>query len=348
VYWIDVLRAASIALIVFGHIDRHAVTLNLGLVRVPMFFFISGLLVSPRLLAASRAAVTEKYVRSLIVPYVFFGLVTYAVWLVLNLRAPTEAYFRFGPFHSLIGLLYGISGPARWIAHNEALWFLTCLFVVHHLFHALFSRLGTPVRTMAGSVGIGCVGYALLLLLPFRLPWNLEIAMMAVVFYAAGHAVREWDLNALLRRRTTASVALALGSACFALAVFLNGPADMNMGRIGLLPLFYLGGMAGILAAIVLAQRVPRFTFVEVMARNTLVILGLQLPLYDGLKRIFLGALETRFQGVSDTWMYSVTATTIVISICLLLARPLRRFVPWAVGVRGQERPVGHALTAAS
>lgn len=93
---LDSLRGFGILLVVWGHISRSA-----GLVswifsfHMPLFFIISGMLFHERQFLDSF----KKKVARLLIPYLFFGIVTFAYWALIERRFRGGQWFR----HECVG-----------------------------------------------------------------------------------------------------------------------------------------------------------------------------------------------------------------------------------------------------
>jgi acyltransferase len=87
-------------------------------------------------------------------------------------------------FNDIYSILY--AGP--FISYNPALWFLTCLFVTELLFYGFAKKYyGDPRKLVFWITVAGVLGYLYSVYVPFRLPWNADVAFSAVVFYGAGN-----------------------------------------------------------------------------------------------------------------------------------------------------------------
>ena len=333
-YWVDFLRALTIVLVVFGHVDDHQLTHYLSAVRLPMFFFISGLLASRVMLAGSFQNYLRKYFWSLIVPFYVFGLAVYPFWYFKNLHVPTTTFLRDGSHIPFFGMLYGVNGPQQWLIHNYPLWFLTCLFSVHHLFWVIRRLFVTPFQILLASLFLGLCGFLILHLCPFRLPWNLEIAMAAIVFYAMGYLSKTLHLTNFLARDSNALLAFPVALAVCIGIVLVNGPIDMDNGVLGRPEFYYLGGLGGIVACIIIAMRMPYSRVVSFIAKNTLAILAMHSPLLFLLRKTANHFWGLGIQGVSHILTYTVSATVISITMALLVSIPLRAYAPWTLGLR--------------
>jgi len=170
--------------------------------------------------------------------------------------------------------------------------------------------------------------------LPYRLPWNFEIAMIALVFYSMGYVTQIYDLAEVLADSLTAAIVFLVALAGCLIAGWFNGPIDMNMGVVGTPALLYLGGLSGGVICIILAMRAPRLQLIILLAQNSLVILVLHITVLQGMMRVGILTLGNTFvTTVPDTWAYSLSVTVITIAVCLLVSRPLRRYLPWTIGM---------------
>ena len=93
-------------------------------------------------------------------------------------------------FTGIYSILYAL-GPM--ISYNPPLWFLTCLFVTELLFYWLAKRYyWQPGKLVIWLTVAGIIGYLYSVYVPFRLPWNADVALTAVVFYGAGNLFRKF------------------------------------------------------------------------------------------------------------------------------------------------------------
>ena len=145
------------------------------------------------------------------------------------------------------GLIYGIGAQLK---NDEVLWFFTCLFSTAVLFWFLWRV--KPARAAVGlTIVLAMFGPAIYRLLGFRLPWNLDGAMVAVGFYGLGFVGRERLQNALTVHPGIKLCLLGALAAAVAWAARMNGLADLNALELGYLPWFYVGALAGIAGVVV-------------------------------------------------------------------------------------------------
>ena len=125
--YIDIAKGIGIFLVVFGHVTHNiALREYIWSFHMPLFFFISGYLFNP---TEGLKTHIKKRIKSIIIPYIIFYVVTYCYWALF------ERHFRGGVYsllHQLIGLPYGTYSV--YMNFNGALWFLPCLFTTDIFF----------------------------------------------------------------------------------------------------------------------------------------------------------------------------------------------------------------------
>jgi acyltransferase len=131
--WIDTLRALGILFVVLVHTGRLHDSFVLVYIKsffIPLFFFISGLLVKESFFRKSFSDFLKKTSQRLLIPYFVFSVISYLSWLVILRRFKHQS---FDVLHFFLGIFYS-SGSGNWLSFNIALWFYTCLFSVQIIF----------------------------------------------------------------------------------------------------------------------------------------------------------------------------------------------------------------------
>ena len=135
--FIDAAKALGIVLVVLGHAPGRpdgVTTLIYGF-HMPLFFFISGYLLSPERASGPLRLAIARAARSLLMPYAFFFVVSMAYWLATrHLGARAAKFAQVTPADALHGFVTGLSSD---LFINVALWFLPCMFVVQVLYAAV-------------------------------------------------------------------------------------------------------------------------------------------------------------------------------------------------------------------
>jgi len=335
VAWVDNAKAFGMFLVVWGHtsgINQDAKELIYAF-HVPLFFFLAGTLAKPKYLSLGLVEFLKRNLRLLIVPYIFFWCVSYACWM-LNLYLTDRASVALLDTWTapLVGLFYG-TGEA--LELNVTLWFFTGLFCTTILFWAVW-RIPNRALAAAAIALVGLIGPTACWITDYRLPWSIEPALVALVFYASGFACQKKLKTATSWSFVTKLLITAVLVATVVVTVRSNGLADMNSMRLGNLALFYIGAFSGIAAVVLLCSVLPGNSIATGIARITIVVFPLHLLAFRVLTGIavFGFGLDQSFKDESFAW--SLFYTIAAMAICCVCAIVLRRCVPWATGYRSR------------
>lgn len=152
--------------------------------HIPLFFFLSGMVFSNKRYPDFKSFLLKR-VNSLIKPYIVFSVLTWIVWAAFSYvtHANVDSYWM------PLAETFIAQGSGGFLLHNVPLWFVTCLFVVEIIYYFLadLKRLWIMTITIVMATisywainNLECFDITLL-------PWNIEVAMLAIPFYAAGH-----------------------------------------------------------------------------------------------------------------------------------------------------------------
>lgn len=185
VEYIDVAKGIGILLVVWAHIlvegASHRVIYAF---HMPLFFLISGMLFR-RDKYEGIADFARRRAKRLLIPFVTYSVITWLVW----------ATFRFVRHDSVVSywdpLLQTViaKGSGAYMVHNSALWFIPCLFATEIVYFT-FSRLDDAARFVISSACAASsfiLGHCFAGDWWFLLPWNLDAALIAVLFYCIGN-----------------------------------------------------------------------------------------------------------------------------------------------------------------
>lgn len=117
--YLDYVKGFGILLVVLGHIYDASNPIKIWLYsfHMPLFFIISGFFAKN----IEFKVLFKKKFKSLIIPYISFGIITMGLMIVTNSGLS-------GEFKEYV--YFFITGVGR-----DALWFLTCLFLIEIIFH---------------------------------------------------------------------------------------------------------------------------------------------------------------------------------------------------------------------
>lgn len=369
-HWIDALKGFGIILVVLAH---HSLPIALDTYifsfHMPLFFFISGFLFDFRKYAESGIGFVKGRVRSLIVPYFAFAGLTCLFYFLLDTGfqpgVTNIEFFENTALSGIYSILYAL-GPM--VSYNPPLWFLTCLFVTELLFYGLAKNsYRKPRKLILWLTAFGVIGYLYPVYIPFRLPWNADVALSAVVFYGAGNLFRK---NMEAETVSSSGTSLNPGSGMKAdlksrgkfirtgklfpgIFIFLNllylayllefpssDKVNMNVLEYGNFFSYYLLAFSGAFTFVYLFKKIGGSKVLEYYGKNSLIVLALHFPLKDILTKLTVLGL-----GVEPEYFYYNTAFALSLTVLnLLFLIPvifvINAYFPFLLGKRrGLQNP---------
>jgi len=362
-HWIDALKGIGIMLVVLAH---HSLPIALDTYifsfHMPLFFFISGFVFDFGKYAESASNFVKGRFKSLIVPYFYFAVITCLFYFLLDeLYTPgvrSIEFFENSMFHGISHIFVGF-GPA--VSYNPPLWFLTCLFITELLFYGLAKKYyGEPRRLVLWITVSGVIGYLYSVYVPFRIPWNIDVALAAIVFYGAGNLFRKLTEPEI---ESGADFSLKLDSgliekfskvekylpvvatllSIFYLGYLLKFPTDekVNMNVLqygGSFFSFYLLAFAGIFTLVYLFKKIGSSKILEYYGRNSLIILALHFPLKDVLTKlvaIVLG-VNTEYFYYNAGFALGLTVLNLVLLVPVIYI--INNYLPFLLGKKGSSK----------
>lgn len=185
---IDILRAIGIFFMIAGHIGFGDFfnTFIHGF-HMPLFFIISGMFYKAP--AKSKKDSTQNgilrnifhMVKTLLLPYFFFGMMNYLIWLCFNWDK--ENYL--GPLKALMWI-NNFNQYDNVMPYAGALWFLTAIFFTRLIYLLIDSYMKYNWMKHLAVTIISLFGCLADSFLPFELPWSFAPACAGVGFYACG------------------------------------------------------------------------------------------------------------------------------------------------------------------
>lgn len=340
-YWVDTIRVVTIGLVVF----YHAVAINggpptpfnqlLSLLRVPLFFSLSGFMLSGETLKASAPQLARKYWHALVIPYLALGAATWLLWVLKLNLVDHSAMSASRQLRALGGLLYGVSGPEHFMESNEPMWFLSCLVVVHSLYYGARRAVPDFRLRLLVAAATGFAGQLLVHAESWLPPWNLDLALVVMPFYALGQVARERHWLERLCERQLRSVLVAVLAGLGLVSVYLlSGPIDLNMRMLGHPLGLYVGGFSGFLFMVMSAIALPASKLLKRMARNNLTVLCVHIFILTCLMSVAHFLYREDYAALHVTAGFALVLALIALPLSSLVGEWLRRHLPWMVGGR--------------
>ncbi len=328
----DKLRAIGITLVVLGHTlgISQSIEFYIYSFHMPLFFFISGLVLKPTRLSQPWADTVRNYGGRLLLPYVLFSLLTYLPWVLVTRRYGADAALGVDAWRPLIGTFYGV-GVNGWLQHNAMLWFFPCLFVTHLVFRLVCELTRSWVQYVAIAL-FAVIGYLFSIASPVRLPWGFEIALIALPFYALGQALA-LRRTLLSRANLTTALSMLLFAALQFICIAYNGRVDMNFISLENPLLFYLGAFFGIGALSCLASFLPPLNLFERLSDASILAFPLHRTLFSVFSAFGLW-FGCDMQAFKLSMWGSLSYTVGALLVSVLLLPWVRRCCPMLIGGR--------------
>jgi acyltransferase len=345
IYWLDTLRAIGIFFVVLlhtGKIHESHIIAHIKSCAIPLFFFISGLLTTKYFYTKPFVSYLKKIAQRSLVPYICFSAIGYCFWLLVLRHFKSNP---FDPLHSLIGIAYS-SGSNNWLSFNIALWYFTCLAIVQIIFYWLMrtlARQSNIVLLPCYLLFLSIVGYLVTTYITTpdtRLPWSIDIALTATVFYGVGYLLQPYILTDLFLRWQWLGIFAASIGSIFCSAIENN--VEFYVGVYGNYGYFYLSAFSGILLWTYIARWVRTYPLVTAIGQNTLVIFSTHLLIIPCLTGFFVYALKIPEQTLNSNIFISVVYTVICILLLLPISFSINYYLPSLVG-RSVVKPVNSA-----
>ncbi|EEV21074.1 acyltransferase family protein [Treponema vincentii] len=324
--WIDVAKAIGISFVIMGHLHNpERVSAFIYAFHMPLFFFLSGMTFKKE---KNFIDYLHKKIRTLLIPYFLFAIITYIFWLILGRHFGEDANTGIPIIKPLIGIFYS-NAIDNWLAFNGPLWYLTCLFVVEIAYYFL-SKVKKSICS-AILILCGIVGYILSLTSFIRLPWSINVGLTAIVFYGFGNLFINGIEKISLRRIFNGILCILFGIICY-ITSQMNGLIDMNSNFYGNIILFYLGAVSGILAMINFSKLFTNSKILIFIGRNTLVILALHGIIGSVIKGVMVFVFHLKLNILNRNVMLNLVFTLITLLLSLPIILFINRYIPELTG----------------
>ena len=344
--WIDTAKLIGIYLMILGHVEMYGqgtltVESLIYAFHMPLFFFLSGLVDKQKEL---KETIIKSF-RQLVIPYLCWYLINYLWWLIIAFYRHPEMYERTvndAVFKPLLGMILAVGHDTSFstMAYVQ-LWFIIALFWCKIASSFIsnctaYAKLLFVVGTIVVSLVLSNVG--------IHLPFSIGSACMAFPIYYLGVFVKDkvGDISipniAVWKKAIVVVVAFGL----ILVTTYFNGKVDIANVIFGNNPLLYfVGAILGIIMICLLAQILPPLNkFFSVLARNTLVILGvndiLGLIMLKAFYVIVLGRTGHTGTESYEPWQ-AMIFSALVLVICYIPCLLISKYLPI---LAGQKRKI--------
>lgn len=307
--WLDISKGIGIILVVLAHI----LLVGQGNVYIysfhmPLFFFLAGFVFKPYKYNDIKIF-TYVRLKSIVVPYFLFSFASYLYWIFIE-RTISGGFY--DPLTAFINI-FTSQGAVGFLPFNTALWFLTCLFVVEIIFYIIErTKRFVPIFLVVSSI----LGYMMYLYIPVKLPWGIDVAFTAIVFYGIGFIINTRKITFIKSKYICVFILCVALVAGFILSN-INGYVYMAGNSFGNYFYFYIDAFLGIICVVIISMLIKTNNVLSYLGKNSLLILGLHIP----IKRL-IGMLTCNVLNISSSTLQSsflISAIDMIIVIIVLL-----------------------------
>ena len=312
IVWLDYGKAIAIYLVVLAHTALYKpAEAFVYTFHMPFFFFMSGYLFSFEKYP-SYMQFAKKRFKQLIIPYIILNLLTYLLWFFILRKVGDDANEAVGVLSPLMAALT-VSPKA--MVHDVPLWFLAALFLVENLYYLLY-------KNKRYSVVVTATLFLIVFLNtkynPVRLPFCIDIAIVALLFYRLGCVLREKG------DKIFKPYLFALSALVLVLAFVFNGKVAMHTNTYNNIFLFVAGGVAGCYfmsyICMILQNLCGERKFVKYIAKDTLLICAFHLIVFAGLKGVMLYIFKIDPSVLTGTVLPNVIFALLSMVICIVIS----------------------------
>lgn len=324
IVWLDYGKALAIYLVVLAHTAIFKpVEAFIYTFHMPFFFFMSGYLFSFDKYPSYLQFAKRRF-KQLIIPYVILNLITYLLWFFVLRKVGDDANEAVSVFSPLIAAAVV---NAKAMVHDVPLWFLAALFVVENLYYLLYKnkRYNAIVTAILFVIVVINTTFN-----PVRLPFCLDIALVALLFYRLGCVLKEKGDKIFKPYLFVVSVVV------MTLVFIFNGKVAMHTNTYNNIFMFVIGGASGCYFMSYICKMLQGLfgerKFVCAIAKDTLLICAFHLIIFAVLKGVMLYVFKIDPSILTGTVFLNVIFAFISMMICvgvsiMLDKLNLKRFV---------------------
>lgn len=298
--YIDVCKGIGIIAVVVGHVYDGPVSRMVYMFHMPLFFFIGGYLfkVKPDI----KAFLKDKVIQ-LFIPYAVFLLGIYSYM--------TFIYFSTNPV-SLRSVLNFIIRPflgGLWLSgYATVFWFVPVFFLAQQALNIIIQKVTFRVSVI---IILFCLVFAYLNSYVFiRLPWDVNVVLMALPLFFIGYYFRFYYLHPPLF-----VALLAIAGAVYLELEYHNNHFDMKVANYGIPLISLLSALAIIYIVIYVSKLLDKIEYfgsiIGEIGKASMVVMFLHQPI-----QLFINERWTANENIRF-----VLALTISLSIYILFKK---------------------------
>lgn len=272
--WVDIAKGYGIIAVILGHVVFVGSRTYIAVFafHMPFFLIIAGFFI-PR----NKNSLFKRFKQ-----FVIYYIVSAAAGLILVLCVP-----QWKALLSIKGILRDIYLLYPSLVLTGSVWFLPVLFIAQTIIFLIeHIKIKKPLKLLlCGAVvllgfGLALTGKRILTFLPSeRLPFGLDTGLVAVLFVALGHFLKDkiYKLVCYFKiHKIKAIVAAAVGTAIFLVAALENGVVNLCLLTFNNVFLYILSSVIGTVVIIIisaLTENLKALRFISMLGKNSLLLM---------------------------------------------------------------------------
>lgn len=261
--WIDRARGYALLMVVVGHMGIPIVGKYITAFHIPLFFFLSGVTFR---MDNSFGDFLKKKVKRLLVPYLFMGIPLMASSII------SRAIRGISDPREYVEVLWKFIVQRRYCT----IWFLTCLFLLNIIFYLLVKVTHDNYKIIiAVSIILAALGLLYYNMGGVALPWNIDVCLTALPFFAAGYVCKVKEDLIKPRIGVWPDYMFIASAVIYVLSVTINikisgQVIDMAVEEYGCIPFSMISVVCGIYCVYFFADKV-HFRLPAYFGKHTMV-----------------------------------------------------------------------------
>jgi fucose 4-O-acetylase-like acetyltransferase len=313
--WVDQVKGFTIFLVVYGHnfpfTEKYIYSFHM-----PLFIMVAGFFHPTN---ATFSSIRKRF-HTIIIPYFIWALLLFAFWFCIGRQYGESAQLNLSPIKNFTGVFYA-QGDRNYMDWGIPLWFLPAIFMTFLLFY-LIQKIENRLAYAIVLTLVPIAGFVYSHFTAVNLPWSINIAMVAIIFYAFGNYFFDKLIN--ISKKTALMLMVLMGLANL---FFFNYNLKIDMYRAIYGNEFYyiLNGISGSLFVLFFFKAFPLFKFLEFIGKFSLTILALQLLAMTFIKLVLLTAFHQSEFNFSEweRFLYAILQILLLIPSFLLINKYL-------------------------
>ena len=308
--YVDFMKGFCILLIVAFHIDNDIFPLRINLMlqsfRIPMYYFLSGMFFK---LYDGFGDFSRRKINNIIVPYVFFMMLTCVVHCVM--------WYGFGVRWMGDWEWSSFADPflRRYYHYNTPLWFLISLFEVNVLYYILNKKKKKRIGRYALIMLMAFVAWYFKKYPIFNNPAYIDTVFMAMPYFVLGSEVKASGLIA--KNKKWDKLGLLVILPLLALLYFESSKINLLIQSEPKFWRLYVVPFVAILGLFWFSKNMPKLPIITFIGRYSIVVLGTHILMIKFMRHL-LEVVCMEHLGMNEVNNWWIFAAVVACELCII------------------------------